>query len=138
MKLIAYVALFALPPFLSGCLSMKVTQAVDTHMVETRLYDSVDKIEKAGVTKDDQVWIFFEKDQTNSMPDRFTLVIPLAQIRTNVQNQPGFATAGILRTTNNYDLYQKLSPAAADFMFPESKLPADKTNALFVKCVITS
>jgi hypothetical protein len=51
--------------------------------VETALYDSADKIEKAGVTKNNQLSIFFEKNLTNSEQSHFSLVIPLAQFQTN-------------------------------------------------------
>lgn len=138
MKFLTSFALIAFLPFLSGCFSMKATQAANKHIVQTTLYDSADAIEKAAITKDNQLCVFFVKFPTNSKPSRFTLFIPLAQMRTNAQMQPAFAAAGILHSTNNYDLYLKLPPAVERAMFPESKLPADKTNALFVKCVITS
>ncbi|MGA3283454.1 MAG: hypothetical protein ABSD57_03205 [Verrucomicrobiota bacterium] len=86
MKLIARLALVALLPSLSGCLSMKATQAANKHTVEITLYNSVDRIEKAAVTKDDQLCVFFEKDLTNSpQKSHFSLILPLAQIQTNAQ-----------------------------------------------------
>jgi hypothetical protein len=99
MKKTAYLVLLAVPPFLSGCLSMTAIHAADRHTVVTALHDSVDRIEKAGVTKDGQLCIFFEKELTNSTQSRFMLVIPLAQIRTNAQEQPGYSTAGRLITS---------------------------------------
>src|SRR5690349_12289597 len=125
MTLTAHLVLVALLPLLSGCLSMKATDSANNHRVETTLYDSVDNIEKAAVTKDDQLCVLFEKDLTNSTRGHFALMIPLGQIRTNAHNQPGFATQGILRTTNNYDLYPKLSQSTAEFLFAHAPPSAD-------------
>jgi len=86
LKLISYLAFLVFLPFLSGCLSMKATEAANKHTVEITLYNSADRIEKAAVIKDDQLCIFFEKDLTNSIQQsHFSLTIPLAQIQTNSQ-----------------------------------------------------
>lgn len=103
---------------------MTVIHAANNRKVETRLYDSVDKIEKAGISKDDQLCVFFEKYSTDSTKSHFAVVIPLSQIRTNAGVQTGFTTAGIMRTTNSDDLYLRLV--------------RDKGNPLFVRCTITS
>jgi hypothetical protein len=99
MKKSAYLVLLAVSPYFSGCLSMNAIHAADRHIVVTALHDSVDRIEKAGVTKDDRLCIFFEKELTNATQSRFMLVIPLAQIRTNAQEQTGFSTAGRIITS---------------------------------------
>ena len=136
-KLIAYLALVSLLPFLSGCFSFRVTQKANRHTVETRFYCSADKIEKAGINKDDQLCIFFEKDLTNSMRNYFALTIPLKQIQTNVQNQPGFTKAGIMCTTNYYDVETPhFSQTASNLLF-QNVPPADKTNPLFRVRLIT-
>ena len=65
---------------------MKTTQAANRHTVEITLYNSVDRIENAAVTKDDQLCVFFEKDLTNSpQKSHFSLILPLVQIQTNAQ-----------------------------------------------------
>jgi len=84
MKLIIQLALVALLPFLSGCYTAQTLNAAKAPASETILFGSVDKIEKAGITKDGQLYIFFEKDLTNSpKTSRFSLAIPLVQIQTN-------------------------------------------------------
>jgi hypothetical protein len=86
MKSTAHLVLFAILPFLPGCFSMKAIQAADEQVVEITLSNSARRIEKAAVTKDDQLCVFFENNLTNSSEkSRFSLTIPLAQIQTNAQ-----------------------------------------------------
>jgi hypothetical protein len=99
MKLIAHLALFTLLPFLSGCLTGGALQAAKRPTTKT-FYDSVSKVEKAGVTEDGRLYIFFEKDFTNSTSSRFTLVVPLAEIQTNAQDY-GYCTPKIKYVTLN-------------------------------------
>ena len=92
---------------------MKATQAANKQTVEITLYNSVDRIGNAAVTKDNQLCIFFEKDLTNS-PEKshFTLTIPLAQFQTNAQYHD------VLINTNNHSV---------TFVFPERlKLSPDR------------
>lgn len=84
MKLITQLALIAFLPFLSGCVTSRALDEAKKTTTKS-FYDSVSKVEKAVVTKDGQLCIFFEKDLTNSAQSHFTLIIPLAQIQTNAQ-----------------------------------------------------
>src|SRR5262249_28101631 len=99
---------------------------VERHDVETRFYESADKIEKVGLTEDDQLCVFFERDSTNSTstPRRFTLVIPRSKIRTEAVDQPGYRTFGTLLERNTNHVYPMLL--------------RDVDNPAFVKCMITS
>jgi hypothetical protein len=126
MKKIAHLLLFALLPLLSGCISMSAIHATHCHNVETRFYESADKIEKAALTKDDQLCLFFEQTSTNtnSTPGRFTLMIPRSEIRMEAVAQPGYRTFGTLRERN------------PDHVYP--MLLRDVDNPTFVKCMITS
>ncbi len=137
MKLMTRFALIALLPLLSGCLSTGIIQAANRHVVKTPLYDSVDRIEKAATTEDDQLCIFFEKDFTNSNRSRFTLLIPLEQIRSDAKMH-GLATAGIMRNTNSYQLYSKLnSTAVAEHLRSRLAEPSIRTNPLYIECVVS-
>jgi len=136
-KLIARFALIALLPLLSGCLSTGITQAANKHVVKTLLYDSVDRIEKAAITADDRLCVFFEKDFTNSVRSRFTLLIPLEQIRTN-SNVNGLTIVGLIGNTNSYDLYSKVRyPELAEHLRSKLAVPSIRTNLLYIECVVT-
>jgi len=86
MKLIARVVLLALLPFLSGCLTSNTMDAVNATSSKT-LPDRLFHVEKAVVTKDNQLCILFEGALTNSLQkSRFTLTAPLGQIQVSSGN----------------------------------------------------
>jgi hypothetical protein len=53
---------------------------------KTKYNYTVSKIEKAVVTKEGRLCVYFEEDLTNSTQRRLSLVVPLAQFQTNAQN----------------------------------------------------
>ena len=122
VKRIVHLLLLAFLPCLSGCLSMQAIQSADRRDVATYYYTAADKIEKAALTADDRLCVFFEKDSTNSTPSRVNLVIPRSHIRTKIQHQVDYGTSGILLVTNHDDMFLRLS--------------RDKTNPAFVRCSI--
>ncbi len=96
MKRIVPVVLFAFLPLLSGCLTSRTLDAVNTRTSKT-LGDVVDHVEKAAITKDGQLYIFFEGNMTNSAQrGRFILTFPLAQIHVHTENYPASSTNKII------------------------------------------
>jgi len=86
MKLITRVLPLAFLPFVSGCLTSSALKAVKTPTTQT-LCDSAARVEKAAVVRDEQLHIYFYGGLDNlAQKGQLTLVIPLAQFRTNIMS----------------------------------------------------
>ncbi|HEY3932699.1 MAG TPA: hypothetical protein VGM58_10065 [Verrucomicrobiae bacterium] len=145
MKLIAHLALFALLPFLSGCLTANTLRAAKAPTTKY-LRDAVFHVKEAAITKDNHLCILFDGSLADSaQKDHFTLAIPLGQIRTNAQDgtlnvprsaiQAGWAIQE--SSTNDLELVQVGKPVSimvGDFIqqhLDEFVLPTNTTRILY-------
>lgn len=80
--------MLAILPFLSGCLTSLTMDSANTRTFKT-LPDAVDRIEKASITRDNELLIFIEARMTNS-PQRgqYTLAVPLSGIKVSTDHYP--------------------------------------------------
>jgi len=75
-------------PLFSGCITSLTMDSANTRTFKT-LNDSVDRIAKATITKDNELLIFVEARMTNSTQSgQYTLVVPLNEIKVNTDHYP--------------------------------------------------
>src|SRR6266478_2357580 len=105
MRLFRQYWLLAILPFLSGCITSLTMDSANTRTFKT-LPDAVDRIEKASITRENELLIFIEARMTNS-PQRgqYTLIVPLAGIKVSTNQYPSDSTnliiVGSLRLPRN-------------------------------------
>lgn len=100
MKLIVRLVLLSLLPLVSGCFTCMEVYKAKGETSSISKFDLADRIEKAGITKDGQLCIFFEKDLTNSpKTSRFSLAIPLSLFQTNAHFHDELVSADHRSTT---------------------------------------
>src|SRR5882672_5876001 len=96
MRLFKQCWLLAILPLLSGCITSLTMDSANTRTFKT-LPDSVDRIDQASITGDNNLLVFIEARMTNS-PQRgqYTLIVPLAGINTGTNHYPSDSTNVII------------------------------------------
>src|SRR6266478_7446710 len=96
MRLFRQYWLLAILPFLSGCITSLTMDSANTRTFKT-LPDAVDRIEKASITRNNELLILVEARLTNSLqPGQYTLAVPLTEIKANTDHYP-LGTTNIIK-----------------------------------------
>ncbi len=91
MKLIARIGLFALLPFLPGCITYNTLEAAKPTYENKPIFESADAIASAHITSADELCVCFERYYTNRPKvGRFSLTIPLSLISSNATHYDDF------------------------------------------------
>src|SRR5215469_1821280 len=91
MKLIKIALIFSVLPFLTGCITSETIHMAKTP-VDIVYPDQVSHVEKAVISDDNQLVVFFEGSLSNSVRrSKFTLNIPLKDIGTRPEEIQSYA-----------------------------------------------